>query len=445
MSSALNFDYDLSRPTTRKSKHVKSNQTLYPEHSFEKRSDRIALSSNSRLREKEASAKEFLQKIKDKNSGEIARKNDYSQSLKGDPLFRSLYREQADDDALLGSVSSYLESERAKEIECEELFGFNEPIGRISKKFEKTGSRREKEELFDDSDHKRRLEFDKHYASAETEEKPFEWHRVKVPDRNLAGTSLAELNARRDELTKRTPKFEGRTTNAGYVTTEEDEMLKKVIPGMSDYDNGPDFSSFKNSKVRDIEQKYGLDYKNNPYLQDLTDSDENDSKDKAQTCKECGQSIKHLADKVLNHPDTTNSTNNGASSLKASNSNYNSVAGFRERRELRQKEMQRKIDEAVHGEYGKPLVDKTEGEFGGHQRVDIGGTSMELDFSDEEVLALLNPKPKSRVKRYDDRMARMRIPDEEPDYMASVRKSKKKDFDMDDLDDEINRMRSEMW
>jgi len=67
-----------------------------------------------------------------------------------------------------------------------------------------------------------------------------------------------------------------------------------------------------------------------------------------------------------------------------------------------------------------------------------------LDFSDEEVLELLKPKKKSRVKRYEDRLERLKV-EEEPSYMNRVRRSKKKDFDLDELDDEIERLRDELW
>ena len=120
ISSGVNYDYDISRPTIR-SKHVKSRpQILYPETSFmdfQKR-DRMKLTSNSRFKEKEERAREFLDSLKNSeksgnNNNKISHKKDYSECLQGDPLYRRVYREQADDDALLGSVSNYLDTVKA--------------------------------------------------------------------------------------------------------------------------------------------------------------------------------------------------------------------------------------------------------------------------------------------------------------------------------------------
>ena len=129
LSSGANYDYDLSRPNVRP-KHVKTKQMLYPETSFmswDKRSDRVSLKSSARLREKEDDAKRFLKTF------ETGEKEDYSKSLNGDPLYRKMFREQNDDEMLLGSVDDYLNKVKAIEIEYEDSHGFNEPIGRIRK------------------------------------------------------------------------------------------------------------------------------------------------------------------------------------------------------------------------------------------------------------------------------------------------------------------------
>merc|ERR1712178_237743 len=174
-----------------RSKHVKSRpQIVDPQTSFmdfQKR-DRVKLTSNTRLREKEERARDFLDSLKSGERGnKINHKKDYSECLQGDPLYRKMYREQADDDALLGSVSNYLDSVRAEEIKFEDAYGLNEPI-----------VNRKRQPVKNNSDSERKLEYGRKSLNATKNEEeieenePFVWHRVKVPDRNLAGSTLDE-------------------------------------------------------------------------------------------------------------------------------------------------------------------------------------------------------------------------------------------------------------
>merc|ERR1711941_36862 len=193
-------------------------------------------------------------KTDEKEEKERQKARDEKEGAK-DYLRRKIYREESDDEEVLGPMENYLDKLRAQEIIAEEKYGFEDPH------FRGRAELREGDE-------------------------EFVFRRVKVPDRQLAGTTLSDLNERRDSLRKRTKRVEGRATDDGYVVTKEDEMLRLQRPDMFKYESGGDFSQVKGTAWRALEQKYKpiseseedepvRKPRRNPYLDDLSDdSDE---------------------------------------------------------------------------------------------------------------------------------------------------------------------------
>merc|ERR1711957_671397 len=91
--------------------------------------------------------------------------------IEKDYLHRKIYREEQDDEEVLAPLQSYLDECRAQEIIAEEKYG--------------------------DVPHFRGR------AEIREGDEEMEWRRVRVPDKNLAGKSLSELNERRESLRKR--------------------------------------------------------------------------------------------------------------------------------------------------------------------------------------------------------------------------------------------------
>merc|ERR1712066_933314 len=236
-------------------KHTHVKQVLYPETDAlvpprrPKNHDR-----EHQFRDKIERVADLLMKTDEKEEKERQKARDEKEGAK-DYLRRKIYREESDDEEVLGPMENYLDKLRAQEIIAEEKYGFEEPH------FRGRAELREGDE-------------------------EFVFRRVKVPDRQLAGTTLNELNERRDSLRKRTKRVEGRATDDGYVVTKEDEMLRLQRPDMFKYESGGDFSQVKGTAWRALEQKYKpiseseddepiRKPRKNPYLDDLSDdSDE---------------------------------------------------------------------------------------------------------------------------------------------------------------------------
>merc|ERR1711879_752178 len=197
-------------------KHTHVKQILYPEtsgmlplrrpknHDYERQ-----------FREKVESAADLLT---DKKVSVSGNEDDY--------LRRKIYREEADDEEVLGSVENYLNKYRAREILAEEALGET-------------------------------LKF-RGRAELRKDDEPFEYRRVKVPDRRLAGRTLEELNSRRDDLQKRTKRSTGVSASSYHTVSEEDELLRLKRVDIFKYENGPDYSQIKGTAWRRLEEKYNV-------------------------------------------------------------------------------------------------------------------------------------------------------------------------------------------
>jgi titin len=236
-------------------KHTHVKQVLYPETDGiipprrPKNYDR-----QHQFREKIERVADILMKSDEREEHEKQKKRDEKENEK-DYLRRKIFREESDDEQLLAPVETYLDERRAQEIIEEEKYGFEDPH------FKTRAELREGDEEFN-------------------------FRRVKVPDRRLAGKTLEQLNERRDGLRKRTKRVEGRATDDGFVITKEDEMLRKQRADTFKYESGPDFSGVKGTAWKALEAKYKpissdsedeevKKPRKNPYLDDLSeDSDE---------------------------------------------------------------------------------------------------------------------------------------------------------------------------
>merc|ERR1711981_1327313 len=225
---------DRSQLTTHK-KHHHVKQVLYPE------TDGLVPARRPKNYDRQHQFRDKIERVADLLMNDDQREEAERKKAKelkenaNDYLKRTIYREESDDEEVLAPMEQYLDKPRAEVREGDEEFNFR---------------------------------------------------RVKIPDRQLAGRSLDELNERRDGLRKRTKRVEGRATDGGYVVTKEDEMLRLQRSNLFEYEGGADFSRVKGSAWRSLEQKYKpiseseeeeevKKPRKNPYLDDLSgDSDE---------------------------------------------------------------------------------------------------------------------------------------------------------------------------
>jgi titin len=234
---------------TQHKKHTHVKQVLYPE------TDGMMPPRRPKNYDHQHALRDKIERVADILAGDDERERLERQKIKEqkemekDYLHRKIYREEEDDEVVLAPLQNYLDECRAQEIVAEEKYG--------------------------DVPHFRGR------AEIREGDEEFDWHRVRVPDKNLAGKSLAELNERRESLRKRTKAVEGTRTDDGYVVTKEDEMLRPARPSVWAYEDGG--SMPKGTTWRQLEQKYKpieedeepvkKTSKKNPYLSD-EDSDE---------------------------------------------------------------------------------------------------------------------------------------------------------------------------
>jgi hypothetical protein len=220
-SGKIDDNYELKQHK----RHVHVKQVLYPE------TDGIMPPRRPKNYDHITQLREKIERVSDILAGDEEReRRDRMQEkerkeMEKDYLHRKIYRPESDDEELLAPIGNYLDECRAQEIIAEEKYGFEDP---------KCKTR----------------------AELRAGDEPFEWRRVQIPDKNLAGKTLTELNDRRDSLRKRTKRVEGTRTDDGFVVSKEEEMLRVARPGIWAYEDGPKHSQVKGHAWRELERKY---------------------------------------------------------------------------------------------------------------------------------------------------------------------------------------------